>query len=229
MSSGSYFTIYRKHTGKKAADDVLEAVKEQYRASNRNEQGFSTSKSIDDFPVLMDASYKAYSQESCEYNSTYYDKEGYVYDKLLEFHFGSSFTCLKEEFHTDAYTFSKSAVLVSKAEAEKMLQAVEYLLSEEYSKKVESILSNKYIELFGRGLSSFDTRFTKLRSKMYIDKDGAGWTVSFGDYQLEAEIAECDDDIMFSLKRMRACFRAFLEAESYEWSGQELVLEYSTY
>lgn len=228
MSSGSYFTIYMKHTKKKVAQDVLDALKEQYRKSNQNSFS-SSSKDPDDFPILMHASFKSELQEDDENCSVYYDKDGVVHDKLLEFHFGSSFTCLKEKFRTNAYVFSESSVIVSKAEAEKMLQAIEYVLSEDYSKKFEDILDNEYVEVFGRGFSKFDDRFSSSSEKVYIDKNDDGWTLSFGDSQWEAEIQRDDEDTCFNLKRVRSCLRAFLDAESYEWSGQELVLEYSTY
>lgn len=228
MSSGSYFTIYRKHTNKKVAQDVLDALKEQYRKSNQSSFS-SSSKDPDDFPILMHASFKSELQEDDENCSVYYDKDGVVHDKLLEFHFGSSFTCLKEKFRTNAYVFSESSVIVSKAEAEKMLQAIEYVLSEDYSKKFEDILDNEYVEVFGRGFSKFDDRFSSSSEKVYIDKNDDSWALSFGDSQWEAEIQRDDEDTCFSLKRVRSCLRAFLDAESYEWSGQELVLEYSTY
>ena len=230
MSSGSYFTIYRKHNRKTVQDDVLNAIKEQYRMSNRESFSTHQEKDLDDFPVLMHASFKAGScNEDSDECSTWYDKDGYVYDKLLEFHFGSSFTCLKDKFRTNPYKYSESAVIVSRSEAEKMLQAVEYLLSEDYNRSFEEILNNEYVDILGRGFSLYDDRFVKPRDKVYIDKEGHGWTASFGDYQYDVETAENDNDIRFSLKRMRSCLRAFLDAECYEWNGYELVLEYSTY
>lgn len=228
MSSGSYFTIYRKHTKQTVSLNALDVVKDEYRKSNQNEFSASSNK-IDDFPVLMHASFKSSPQESDEDCSVYYDKDGYVYDKLLEFHFGSSFTCLKEKFRTNPYVFSESSVIVSKNDAEKMLQAIEYVLSEKYSKEFEDVLSNEYVEVFGNGLSAFDDRFNKPHEKVYLDKEGDNWTVSFGDSQWSAEIHECDEEIRFNLKRARNCIRAFLDAECYEWNGHELVLEYSTY
>ena len=152
-----------------------------------------------------------------------------MHDKLLEFHFGSSFTALKDKFRTNAYVFSESSVLISRSEAEKMLQAVEYILSENYSREFEDILNNEYVDLLGNGFSRFDDRFIKSRDKMYVEKDCDGWTVSFGDYQWDVETHECDEEIKSNLKRVRTCLRAFLDAECCSWDGHELVLEYSTY
>lgn len=229
MSSGSYFTIYRKHSKKQAPAEEIDRLKEEYRKSNYSSVSTSAGKNEDDFPVLMHASFKNELQEDDEECNTYYDKDGFIYDKLLEFHFGSSFTCLKDKFRTNPYVFSDSALIISKTEAEKMLQAVDYVLSEKYSKDTEDILNNEYVERFGSGLSSFDDRFMKHRDRVYIDKEGHGWTLSFGDPQFDAEIAECDADARFNLKRMHSCLRAFVDAESNEYSGNELVLEYSVY
>ena len=227
MSSGSYLTLYRKHINQKVSSDVLDAVKEQYKKSN--ESCFSVSKKSDDFPLLMHASFKPEPQESDEDCSTYYDKDGIVHDKLLEFHFGSSFTALKEKFRINSYIFSESSTLISKSEAEKMLQAIKYILSKNYNREFEDMLSNEYVNVFGNGLSFFDDRFIQHNDKVYIDKDGENWVVSFGDYQWNAEINECDEDIIFDLKRVSTCLKAFLDAECYEWNGHELVLEYSAY
>lgn len=228
MSSGSYFIIYRKHNKKKVSDDVLNALKEEYRKSNNSSFSAVQNKDLDDFPVLMNSSFKvdAFDENDC---SVWYDKDGHVYDKLLEFHFGSSFTCLKDKFRTNAYKYSESSVIISRNEAEKMLQAIEYVLSEEYSKRFEDILDNEYVDIFGRGFSPYDERFIKSHGKIYIDKECDSWTASIGDYQWNVEIEESDNDVKSNLKRMRSCLRAFLDAESYEWNGHELVLEYSTY
>lgn len=228
MSSGSYFTIYRK-TSRSVQADVLEAVREEYRKSNASSLSTSSSEDKDDFPVLMNTNFKSELQEIDERCNEYIDKDGVVHEKLLDFHFGSSFTCLKDKFRTNPYKFSESSLIISRDEAEKMLQAAEYVLSENYSKKFEDILSNEYVELFGRGLSAFDDRFREKTQRIYIDKEGRGWTVSFGDSQWAAEIAEEDDDARFNLKRVCSCIRAYLDAETYEYNGMSLVLEYSAY
>ena len=110
-----------------------------------------------------------------------------------------------------------------------MLQAIDYVLSEDYNKKFESILGNEYVELFGEGYSPFDSRFKKHRDPMYIDRDGKSYTVSFGDNMIDAETAESTADVQFNLNRIRACLLAYLNAEEETWNGEELVLEYSAY
>lgn len=232
MSSGSYFTIYRKNTKFTASNGILDALKNEYFLSNKKDT-FNSKKSDEelkaDLPVLMDSEFK--SDHSCESKPSYvyYDGNGIKYDKLLEFHFGSAFSCLREEFGLNPYSFSRSAVLVDRSEAEKMLQAVEYVLSEEYGKNIEKILNNKYVNMFGHGYSPFDKRFSTHREPIYIDREGKSYVVKFSDSYYGTEIAEEDASIRYCLEHLKACLLAFLNAEVCTWDGEELVLEYSVY
>ena len=230
MSSGSYFTIYRKHKDIIVPANKLDKIKEEYKKSDESlfkRTNEETSSNDIDVPVLMHESFTASPYDDAERNYNYYDKDGHLHERLLEFHFGSSFTILKEHFRLNAYRFSESAVLISKNEAEKMLQAVNYILNGNYSKSFEDVLNNEYVEILGDGYSPFDDRFKKSRENIYIDKHDESYTVTFGDTQWDREIAETDSDIVFSLKRVRSCLQAFLDAESYEWESTSLVLEYS--
>lgn len=233
MSSGSYFILYRKHLKNTVSNDTIDALKHEYFLANKRDL-FGASRTDDDLakdiPLLMPSTYK-YSDGPIEDLSTYeyYDADGYRYDKLLEFHFGSSFSCLKKQFNLDPYRFSSRSVLLSKSEIEKMLQAIEYILSRKYSREFEHILNNEYVEMFGNGYSVFDNRFKAYDQPIYIDKDGENYSVSFHDHQIDAEIAENDSDIEYNLNKSKACFLAFLNAECYSWENEELVLEYSAY
>ena len=233
MSSGSYFTIYRKHTDKLVDGSVIEFVKHEYYLSNKN--GLSNDKDDDnlkkDMPLLMCAGHKANHEYDPEGNklNIYYDANGYAYDKLLEFHFCSTFTCLKEHFHLNPYKFSEQSIFISRCEAEKMLQAIEYLLSECYDKTFERILNNEYVSLFGDGYSPYDNRFKSHKDPIYIDKDGENYTLSFRDYCSDREVEESDNDVRFNLNRTKACLLAFLNAEENSYDNEELILEYSAY
>lgn len=236
MSSGSYFTIYRKKINCKASQEWLDALKNEYFLSNKSSCLFKDGASEDemkkDIPLFMDSEFKSKSSydEDSKKTNIYYDKDGIVHEKLLDFHFGSAFTCLREHFALNPYKLSQSSVVVSKADAEKMLQAIEYVLSEEYSKKFESVLNNEYVKMFGDGYTLFDNRFKTAQRPIYVDKDGDdGYTVSFNDQLLDDESAEFDDGIKFHLCTARACLLAYLNAEVYSYRGEELVLEYSAY
>ena len=236
MSSGSYFTIYRKHSNNKLDNKALNALKNEYFLANKDGIFYADSKRSDadmknEIPVLMEANYKAKRsvEEADKPTSIYYDANGIMHEKLLDFNFGSAFTCLKEHFGLSPYCFSKMSVLISKSEAKKILQAVEYVLSECYDKKFEDILDNEYVKIFGEGYSLFDRRFKASKDPIYIDKDGHGYTVNFNDYRYDAETSENDDDMKFNLSRTKACILAFLNAEECTWDGEELVLAYSAW
>ena len=231
MSSGSYFTLYRKCTKVKASSEVLDALKNEYLLANKKDL-FAGNKDDKVLPLLLHAGFKAdFTAQKAEDNKTdvYYSEDGIKHVKLLDFHFGSTFTALKEHFNLDPYRVNQTSIFISKADAKKILQAIEYIFSEDYDKKFEKILDNEFVKILGEGYSLFDNRFKESKNPIYIDKEGRGYTVNFGDSVYEAETSENDDAIKFNLCRTRACLLAFLNAEESTWDGEELVLEYSAY
>ena len=234
MSSGSYLTIYRKQQGQDAPKEVLDALKNEYYLSNKRgifgKDAEDEQKLKEDIPLLLDAEFKSERHGIDDTpNYVFYDHSGAKHEKLLNFCFGSTFTTLKDHFHLAPYSWNRCSTFISKSEVEKMLQAINYVLSENYSRQFEQILSNEYVELFGQDYSPFQKRFSKMSEPLHIDKDEDGFIVKHGDYGYDAEIAECDADVVYSLKKLRACFEAFLQAEDNSWDKQELVLEYSVY
>ena len=78
MSSGSYFTLYRKNTKACTANSVVDALKNEYYLSNK--KGIFGDKQNEDvlkkdIPALMHSSFKADSIESNR-SDIYYDAEG---------------------------------------------------------------------------------------------------------------------------------------------------------
>ena len=231
MSSGSYFTLYRKCTKVKASSEVLDALKNEYFLAN-NKDLFASNKDDKALPLLLHAGFKAdFAALEAEEKKTdvYYSEDGTTHVKLLDFDFNSTFTALKEHFNLDPYRVNQTSIFISKADTKKILQAIEYILSEDYDKKFEKILDNEFVKILGEGYSLFDNRFKESKNPIYIDKEGHGYTVNFGDSAYEAETSESDDDVKFNLCRTRACLLAFLNAEESTWDGEELVLEYSAY
>lgn len=237
MSRGSYFTLYRKHSKIKLDEKALNDLKNEYFQANKDGIFYSSKDRSDDdmkkdIPLVMDSSYKAKCslEDSEKHSNDYYDRDGILHIKLLEFSFGSMFTCLKEHFNLNPYSFASSSTLISKHEAAKMLQAIEYILAEEYDKKFEKILGNEYVIVFGDGYSPFDNRFKNAHSPIYIDKESDGsYTMCFSDYAYDAEMSENDEDIRICLGRAKACLLAYLNADELSWNGEDLVLEYSVY
>ena len=232
MSSGSYLTIYRKNN-KKVADEILNTVKNEYYLRNKADD-FSENKSEEDLrndiPLFLDADFKSDSEvDGADKSDVYYMADGTICKKLLDFHFGSSFVCLKEEFHLDSYKFNRNSSVISKPEAEKMLQAVEYVLNEKYDRQFELVLNNNYVEMFGDGYSPFDRRFAKLHDSLFIEKVSNGYSIEFIDPYVEHERNESDAWIKCNLTTLRAGLLAYLNAEEYTYYGQDLILEYSVY
>ena len=231
MSSGSYFTLYRKCTKVKASSEVLDALKNEYFLSNKKDL-FAGNQDDKALPVLLYAGFKAdFAEREAEENKTdvYYSEDGTKHVKLLDFHFNSTFTALKEHFNLDPYRISHQSIFISKSDAKKILQAIDYILGEDYDKKFEKILDNEFVKILGEGYSCFDNRFKSSKDPIYIDKEGHGYTVNFCDSAYEAETSESDDDVKSNLCRTRACLLAFLNAEESTWDGEELILEYSAY
>lgn len=236
MSSGSYFTLYRRFNEVKAPSETIEALKNEYFLANKKEL-FAEKQDDEamkkDIPLLLWAGFKAdFAEREAEDNKTdvYYSDDGTKHIKLLVFHFGSTFTALKDDhFCLNPYKFNQNSVLISKLEAEKILQAIDYVLSEDYNKKFEQVLNNGYVELLGNGYSPFDKRFRHSHEPIYIDREGHGYTVNFGDSGYSNEISESDEDVKFNLNCAKACLLAFLNAEESTYDGEELVLEYSAY
>ena len=231
MSSGSYFTLYRKCTKVKASSEVLDALKNEYFLASKKDL-FAGSQDGKALPLLLYAGFKAdFAEREAEDNKidVYYSEDGTKHVRLLDFHFGSAFTALKEHFNLDPYRVNQTSIFISKADAKKILQAIEYILSEDYDKKFEKILDNEFVKILGEGYSCFDNRFKSSKDPIYMDKEGRGYTVNFCDSVYEAETSESDDDVKFNLCRTRACLLAFLNAEESTWDGEELVLEYSAY
>lgn len=121
MSSGSYFTIYRKHTKTKVDQSVIDALKHEYYLTNKSGLFASNDdeKLKEDMPVLFNAKYsnERSMHSEVENCATFYDADGYMYDKLLEFRFGSTFSCLRNEFGMNSNLYKTSSTFISKAEA----------------------------------------------------------------------------------------------------------------
>ena len=234
MSCGSFFTIYRKNKTNIVSKEIIDALKNEYYLLNKNHSFLKTNDKNDDklkndIPILMNANLKHNSVEDSN-DYIFYDCDGVTYTKLLDFHFISTFSCLKKEWNLNPYYFKSSSKLVSKNEAEKILQAIKYVLSEKYSKEFEDILSNEYVEIFGEDYSPFINRFINHKHPIHIDKDGPGhYVIEFDDNSYNVEIAECDACAKSNMERVKICIEAFLQTEIYSWNNEDLVLEYSVY
>ena len=115
MSSGSYFTLYRKRANVKASSEILGALKNEYFLANKKDL-FAGSQDDKALPLLLYAGFKAdFAEREAEDNKTdvYYSEDGTTHVKLLDFHFNSTFTALKEHFNLDPYRVNQTSIFIS--------------------------------------------------------------------------------------------------------------------
>lgn len=146
-----------------------------------------------DEPLLTDAYIKEYKEEKEKRHSdpifykdykipdwNYISNTEYInlkdkrkYDILLDLGFCSTFRCLREEFNLDP--FRNPTVEIDISTAKEMRQAIKYLLNYKYSDKVEEIMDNYYIKIFGSEIPEFEYRKNKdidVESDDYFSEEG---------------------------------------------------------
>lgn len=186
MSRGSTFVILRKDNPsvKVTENQVMEQYKGWCNAVGEQLK----------FETLPEISY---------YNCySYVDKKSMeLLTKLVEVDFNSSFTSLIEYCNLSYYqTDGRSdRVVINASTARIMVQAIKYLLYEDYSKRTEALLDNEWIAVFGEDCIPYREW-----------KDGR-------DY-------EDEDDSQWYLKRLRQVLETYLCINSE--SDEEIILLY---
>lgn len=71
---------------------------------------------------------------------------GEVFEDIFNMHFITDFTTLKEEWNMHSLN---PQIIVNVETAKEIVQAIEYILSGNYSEQAENILKNYYISVFG--------------------------------------------------------------------------------
>ena len=184
MSRGSTFVILRRNSDsvKVTEEQVMEKYKDWYDCLGK-------SLVFDDIPDIA-----------------YYDKRTYV-DKntmelltiLTECNFTSSFTTLIEHYYLSYYNTSerKDRIVITAETARNMLQAVKYLMYEDYSKRLEELLNNEWIEVF----SELCPDYLKWKHNEEYEDEDSMWYVNRLKQVLETFLfirseADHDDDIL---------------------------------
>ena len=170
MSSGSYFTLYRKYKTAASKEEIADIVKRYVQEGKENGLTSKTDEELAaDLPLVLDPKIGIKESVYDEQTKSWKDVRDYsiagrranylkilrednsYLDELLTWNFNSSFTCLKDEWSMQAYTWSGSQHVIDKNTATLMLQACNYLLSGNWSDEVERILDNKWIKIFADG------------------------------------------------------------------------------
>lgn len=186
MSRGSTFAILRKDRFpiKVTKDQVMEQHKGWCNAAGEQLK----------FEALPEISY---------YNCySYVDKKSMeLLSKLVEADFNSSFTSLIDYYNLSYYkTDSRSdRVVITKSTARNMVQAIKYLLYEDYSKRTEALLDNEWVTVFGEDC------------------------LPYREWKDEMEYAG-EDDSQWYLNRLRQVLETYLFISSE--SDEEIILLY---
>jgi hypothetical protein len=94
-------------------------------------------------------------------------QSGEVFEDIFNMHFITDFTTLKEAWNMHSLN---PQILINVETAKEILQAIEYILSGNYSEQVENILKNYYISVFGEHYPLYLTRYDFGENKE-IDSD----------------------------------------------------------
>ena len=186
MSRGSTFVILRKDKPaiKVTENQVMEQYKDWYNVIGEQMK----------FETLPEISY---------YNCySYVDKKSMeLLTKLVETDFNSSFTSLIEYYNLSYYQADSrcNRVVITASTARSMLQALRYLLYEDYSERTEAILDNEWIEVL------------RMNCNTYM-----GW--KFGEDYPD------DEDSIWYLKQLKQVLETFLFIN--DESDEEITLLY---
>jgi len=238
MSSGSYFTLYRKYSNKMTENELKDVVL-KYAKTNQEHDYSEVKKPMEeyakDIPLVMNPYHGTQESSYDEKTKSWIDErdhsikgqrnhylgvlssDGSYVDELLSWSFGSGFTCLKSEWHMNAYNWKKSQIEIDRGMAQSMLVACNYLLSGKYSDEMEDILDNDWIHVLAEendGNSLWEYVYRHEKNKLdSMERD------------------ELHDEVRTYLKTLKYALEAFLKAEK-DYSSiddTEYVLVYTAY
>jgi hypothetical protein len=154
MAHGSYFIIlrYNNSINKDLAQKVIDdnkILKDEW-----NDKTIDINDVYDYFPVNI---------KTHEYINI---KNGKTYSELLNVHFNSVFKSLIEEFNMNPYN-KTSQIILNYNITSKMIQAINYILSNNYNKDFEKILDNYYLKVFEDLYPDFYNRFNNNFEEYY--------------------------------------------------------------
>lgn len=220
MSSGSYFTLYRKYKAK-ITDAERADIEARYRKSDEED---CINKSAGDgdiaysLPLVLDPKIGVKESVYNEQTKTWKDVRDYsinglranflkvlkednsYLDELMTWNFNSSFSCLKNEWAMQSYSWDRCQHVIDYGTAKLMLQACNYLLSGKWSDETEKILDNKWIRIFADGNDCCSYwKYLYRNNKKRLR---------------EIESDEDSEDIEWQLKQMKSALEAFVNVDT---------------
>lgn len=235
MSSGSYFTLYRKYTAKASKEEVADIIKRYEKANNDWNISTDINEHPIDLPIILNPKIGCKESEYDEVTKKWNDlrdysisgcranylrilrDDNYYLDELLHWDFGSSFDCLKNEWSMDPYRNSSSSYIVDKNTAVLMLQACNYLLNGKWIDDIERLLDNKWIKIFTTGnTSNYYWKYIYRNNKSKLNN-------------IEAD--ESNDEIESQLFQLKHAFEAFVYSDTlyFDNYSSEYILVYTVW
>jgi len=235
MSTGTTFTLYRRFRTK-VSDEVVKKLTDHYRNETLNSYSVSDELKKDEESLLKER--PRFAPIGVAYDRKNMGDGGYIpmdfmyvdmethedVHKLISSDFPSTFSQLRNHWGLNPYKYADGSRLVTKAEAKQIISAIRYLLSGEYSDKVENILDNEYIRILGEEYPKWSNR--KDVNSIYIDRNGSGsYTIDLGDRQGNRECDEENEGQEFCMRSLLSILSAFVYEDEYDFYKCELVLE----
>lgn len=220
MSSGSYFTLYRKYKTK-ITDVERAAIEARYKKDNENSfmSSDKAAEAVVRLPMILDPRLgedeTVYDEQQkiwkdvrdysinglrANYLRVFRDDNTYL-DELMSWHFNSSFNCLKSEWCMDSYNWDRCQHVIDVGTARMMLQACNYLLSGKWSDETEKLLDNKWIQIFADGNDCCSYwKYLYRNDKKRLR-------------ELASDADNDNDDVEWQLKQMRNALNAFVNID----------------
>lgn len=234
MGFESSFTLYRKHLKYGLASDARQKIVDKYVEYNKKNDWRTEDKESkdysDDLPIVMNNTvgmeYEDYKHISLPELRNKYFIDDCPADKLLDINFCSNSRFICDEFCLGhGGTWKSHEKVIDKTTAEKMLQAIRYLLHGEYSKKIENAIGNEWIKIFG---NEYPKYYHKKSKNIYLDRIERGsYKISFGDEDAELEYEEDNQSMECMMTEIAAMLTMYLNCDYCYDNDTELVLVYS--
>ena len=145
---------------------------------------------------------------------------------LASFFFGRCFSSLREYYNLNTSKISTCTAFISKEDARRILQAIKYLLSGNFSDEVEDLLDNEFIKVLGENYPKWSMRKFKDELRFYVDKNGEdSWSITLGDPEGKRDEVEENSSEEHMLKKLECCLQSALDIETSYNGLDDIVIE----
>lgn len=268
MSRGTTLTLYKKYDLKMNGPEFKSVVK-KYALYNKEHDYSKTKKPMKKYekniPIIMNinpfSSYSVYDENTKKWVDvrppktidvirnnaiSHVDSRDKMYcERMMDWSFGSSFDCLVDLYNIGNYSFSGCSIEIEEDTARKMLEAINYIRSGNWSDSAEAAMNNPFVTTFTTGYNcdsywKYVYRNKSKSKKVFnLSKDGYDITIKCPvtkteneEFEYIEEMEESNRTIEYSLDMFRNGLTTFLNADNtnrpYD-SAKNPWLGYDTY